>query len=96
MLPWTFDWPNGHFNDNICLFLTKLMSKIKYLVPFLSNIPLVLPRKNLTGFSVCYLGLLTGPTVILLIIYARFDKSDVKNEVHCTVFKIYPCDFSDE
>ena len=35
-------------------------------------IPLVLLRKNLTGFNLHYLGLLTGPTAILMIIYACF------------------------
>ena len=38
------------------------MSKMKYIEPFLSNqpfiIPLVFPRKNLTGISLAYLGLL--------------------------------------
>ena len=68
--------PNGQFNDNICSNLTNLMSKMKYIIPFLSShpfiIPLVLPRKNLMGFSLPYLGLLTCPTAILMIIYARF------------------------
>ena len=44
------------------LLLDKADVKIKYIVPFLSNqifiIPLVFPRKNLTGFSLPYLGLM--------------------------------------
>ena len=75
-LPWTFDLPNGHFNDNICSFLKNLMSKMKYIVPFLSSqpfiIPLVILRKNLMGFSFPYLRLLTCPMAILMIIYACF------------------------
>ena len=34
-------------------------------------IPLVLPRKKLTGLSLPYLGLLTCPMAILMMIYAR-------------------------
>ena len=74
-LPWNFDLPNGNFNDNLCLFLTNLMSKMKYIVPFLSNqpfiIPLVFPRKKLTGFSLPYLGLLREEHIDISPVYTK-------------------------
>ena len=36
-LPWSFNWSNGHFYDKNCLVLKNMMSKMNYIIPFLSN-----------------------------------------------------------
>ena len=76
------------YNDYITLCFHFVIPFLFIFNFFITDIiPLVLLRKKMTGFSLHYFGLLTGLMANLMIIYVLFDQSDVKNEVHYTVFK---------